>query len=254
MAPKNRPVEPPEGEHPADLQVLAAWAPELADTFVALSCDIALVIDAAGRIIKMAQHDSHPIAPPGWIGSEWVQTVSTDSRDKVEQMLTEVLVSGQARRRELNHPDSVGGPTPVAYTAARLGEQGPTLAIGHDLRAQSALQQRFVAAQEALERSYWNAQRRVPPAAGSEAPAVMTRSERNSLGLGAELDDSELVRALGRLVERVDQGALPVLLRDARRLAERHFLARAIKRAGSEEALARSLGISRRSLSRRKKT
>ena len=42
--------------HPADLQVLAAWAPELADTFVALACDIALVIDTDGRIAKLAQH------------------------------------------------------------------------------------------------------------------------------------------------------------------------------------------------------
>jgi hypothetical protein len=238
------------GEPPADLQVLAAWAPELADTFVALACDIALVVDGHGRIVNLAQHDAHPIAPGGWIGSDWLATVSADSRDKVEQMLGEVASTGQARRRELNHPQAIGGPTPVAYSAARLGAQGPTLAVGHDLRAQAALQQRFLAAQEALERSYWNAQRKLQP----EAPALMTRREKSSLGLStAELDDNELVRALGRLVERIDQGSLPVLLRDARRLAERHFLARALQRAGSEEALARSLGVSRRSLSRRKK-
>jgi hypothetical protein len=230
--------------------VLAPWAPELADTFVALACDIALIVDSSGRIVNLTQHDAHPIAPRGWIGCEWLETVSADSREKVEQMLGEVAATGQARRRELNHPAAVGGPTPVAYSAARLGAQGPTLAVGHDLRAQAALQQRFLAAQEALERSYWNAQRKQKP----DAPALMTRKEKSSLGLStAELDDTELVRALGRLVERIDQGALPVLLRDARRLAERHFLARALQRAGSEEALARSLGVSRRSLSRRKK-
>lgn len=242
------------GEPPADLQVLAAWAPELADTFVALACDIALVVDGSGRIVSLAQHDAHPIAPGGWIGSHWLDTVSADSRDKVEQMLGEVASLGQARRRELNHPQAIGGPTPVAYSAARLGDHGPILAVGHDLRAQAALQQRFLAAQEALERSYWNAQRKLQPDSAAEAPALMTRKEKSSLGLStAELDDTELVRALGRLVERIDQGALPVLLRDARRLAERHFLARAVQRAGSEEALARSLGVSRRSLSRRKK-
>jgi hypothetical protein len=242
------------GGPPADLQVLAAWAPELADTFVALACDIALVVDGHGRIINLAQHEAHPIAPGGWIGSDWLETVSADSRDKVEQMLGEVASTGQARRRELNHPQAIGGPTPVAYSAARLGAQGPTLAVGHDLRAQAALQQRFLAAQEALERSYWNAQRKLQPGAPADAPALMTHREKSSLGLStAELDDTELVRAIGRLVERIDQGALPVLLRDARRLAERHFLARAVQRAGSEEALARSLGVSRRSLSRRKK-
>ena len=241
--------------HPADLQVLAAWAPELADTFVALACDIALVIDADGRIAKLAQHDTHPIAPTSWIGCDWAQTASPDSRDKIEQMLADVAATGHARRREINHPDALGGPVPVAYSAARLGETGPMLAVGHDLRAQAALQQRFVAAQEALERSYWNAQQRLPSPA--DVPALMTRSERDSLGLGKDasaLDDSELVRALGRLVERIGHDELPGLLRDARRLAERHFLARALKRAGCKEALKKSLGINRRAASRKKKT
>jgi hypothetical protein len=246
--------------HPADLQVLAAWAPELADTFVALACDIALVIDTDGRIAKLAQHDAQPIAPASWIGRDWVQTVSPDSRSKIEQMLADVAATGHARRREVNHPDALGGPAPVAYSAARLGETGPMLAVGHDLRAQAALQQRFVAAQEALERSYWNAQQRAP--GRTDAPALLTRDEKDSLGLGQqaseiddpELADHELTRALGRLVERIGQDELPGLLRDARRLAERHFLARALKRAGSKEALKKSLGVSRRTMSRKKKS
>jgi hypothetical protein len=251
-------VSGPDEQAPADLQVLAAWAPELADTFVALSCDLALVIDEQGRILKLAQHDANPIAPPSWIGRAWIDTVSSESREKVEAMLADVAASGHSRRRQVNHPDALGGSAaPVAYTAARLGEHGPMLAIGHDQRAIAALQQRFVAAQEALERSYWNAHQHLRGAA--PAPALMTRGERASLGLGkrgagtSDLDDSELARALGHLVERIGQGELPVLLRDARRLAERHFLARALQRAGSEEALAKSLGVSKRSLSRRKK-
>jgi hypothetical protein len=242
----------------ADLEVLADWAPELADTFVALSCDIALVIDAGGRIATLAQHDAQPIAPPAWIGGLWADTVSPDSRAKIEQMLLDVANIGQARRREINHPGAVGGSAPVAYSAARLGTHGPILAVGHDLRAQAALQQRFVAAQEALERSYWNAQRSLADAGST--PALMTETERQSLGLDsgnsagtADIDDSELVQALGRLVERIGQDELPGLLRDARRLAERHFLARALKRAGSAEALARSLDARRRVPSKRKK-
>jgi hypothetical protein len=239
-----------DSAHPADLQVLAAWAPELADTFVALSCDIALVVDTAGRIIKLAQHDSHPIAPRSWVGSEWVATVGADSRAKVEQMLADVAASGQAKRRELNHPGAIGGAAPVAYSAARLGEQGPTLAIGHDLRAQAALQQRFVAAQEALERSYWHAHQ---PA--RKAPARMTEGERHSLGLAssAAAGDAELLRALDRLYERIGQDELPGLLRDARRLTERHFLARALQRAGGDAAVAKSVAGARRGIARRKK-
>lgn len=241
--------------HPADLQVLAAWAPELADTFVALACDIALVVDADGRIARLAQHDAHPIAPATWIGREWVQTVSADSCPKIEQMLADVAATGHARRREVNHPGALGGPVPVAYRAARLGATGPMLAVGQDLRAQAALQQRFVAAQEALERSYWNAHLNAPTR--GDAPALMTPDEKDSLGLGkdaGELDDTELVRALGRLVDRIGHDELPGLLHDARRLAERHFLARALERAGGREALKQSLGVRRRTTSRQKKS
>jgi hypothetical protein len=237
--------------HPADLQVLAEWAPELADTFVALSCDIALVVDSDGRIAKLAQHDSHPIAPAAWVGQMWAATVGEDSRAKVEQMLAEVAQTGQGRRREVNHPDAIGGAAPVAYTAARLGEQGPSLAIGHDLRAIAYLQQRFVAAQEALERSYWNAHQ----PARDDAAMRMTESERQSLGIasgGAE-SDAELLRALDRLYDRIGHDTLPGLLRDARRLTERHFLARALQRAGSDAALVKSVAGARRTLSRRKK-
>ena len=246
---------------PADLQVLAPWAPELADTFVALSCDLALVIDEHGVIVRLAQHDANPLAPASWIGRAWVDTVSVESREKIEQMLSDVATTGKSRRRQVTHPDALGGgAAPVGYTAARLGDQGPVLAIGHDQRAIAALQQRFVAAQEALERSYWNAHQNLRAKSTKAAPALMTHGEKASLGLGKrggamlrDIDDTELARALGQLVERIDQGELPVLLRDARRLAEQHFLARALQRAGSEEALAKSLGISKRTLARRKK-
>lgn len=245
---------------PSDLEVLAAWAPELADTFVALSCDLALVLDADGHIAKLAQHASHPIAPDTWVGLAWTATAAEDSRTKIEQMLDEVAATGQARRREVNHPDALGGPVAVAYSAVRLGAQGPTLAIGHDLRTQMALQQRFVAAQEALERSYWHAQQRTRPgaAAGTDPsgpPPRMTGKERASLGLEAPADDdaegAELLHALSRLYERIGHDALPHLLRDARQLAERHFLQQALARAGSVEALARSLGVSPRALAKR---
>jgi hypothetical protein len=230
---------PPEG----DLEVLAAWAPELADTFVALACDIALVIDADGRIASFAQRDEQPIASPAWIGKMWSQTVVIDSRAKVQQMLADVAQHGRADRREINHlasHHSSSDGMPVAYSAARLGTHGPTLAVGQDLRAQAALQQRFVAAQEALERSYWNAQRltRQPPTENKG----MTPEEKEALGLEPpraptthDLRDSELVKALGLLVERIDHDQLPGLLRDARRLAENHFLARAMARAGGVE-------------------
>ena len=58
--------------------------------------------------------------------------------------------------------------------------------------------------------------------------------------------------ALDGLHERIGRDALPGLLRDAKRLIEHHFLQRALEHSGSEAAVARSLGISQRTLARRK--
>jgi hypothetical protein len=227
---------------PADLDVLAPWAPELADTFVALSCDIALVIDAQGRIATLAQSSTQPIAPPAWVGCAWVDTVSPDSRAKVTHMLADVDASGQARRREINHPHAVGGAVPVAYSAARLGKDGPTLAVGHDLRAQTALQQRFVAAQEALERSYWDTNQNQRLGASSTQAARLQG-----------IDDDELVHALDRLLDRIDQDELSGLLQDARRLVESHFMARAAQRLGRPVLSTSVPATSRRASARGKK-
>ena len=45
----------------------------------------------------------------------------------------------------------------MAYTAIRLGEGGPVLAVGRDLREVAAIQQRFLDAQHEMERGYWRA-------------------------------------------------------------------------------------------------
>jgi len=153
----------------------------------------------------------------------------------------------------------------VAYTAVRLGQNGATLAVGHDLRAQAEMQQRFVQAQQALEQSYWKSQQEPAvtvnaSAADGAANNAVGRAERERLGLASAhpnpqpSDDPSraLLRALDGLQERIGQDALPGLLRDAKRLIEQHFLQQALARTGSEAALARELGISTRTLARRK--
>ena len=148
----------PSGETP-DLAALSAWAPELAKTFVSLASDIALVIDGSGVIRNVVQGHADPIAPGAsqWVGRQWVDTVSGDTRPKIENLLKEVTATGIARRREVNHPLTPGVSIPVAYTAIRLGVDGPVLAVGRDLRAIAAIQQRFIDNQQDMERGYWQA-------------------------------------------------------------------------------------------------
>ena len=142
-----------------DLGALSHWAPELARTFVSLASDIALVIDDSGVIRNVAQGHTEPIAPGAsdWIGRPWVDTVSLNTRLKVEHLLSEVSTRGIARRREVNHTLTAGSSLPVAYTAIRLGANGPVLAVGRDLRSIAAIQQRFIDSQQDLERAYWKA-------------------------------------------------------------------------------------------------
>jgi hypothetical protein len=60
-----------------------------------------------------------------WQGRLWPECVPADSRDKVEQLLQEVKATGTGRRREINHVSACGQPLGVAYTAMRLGFDGP---------------------------------------------------------------------------------------------------------------------------------
>jgi transcriptional regulator PpsR len=133
-------------------------APELAAAFVSLASDIALVIDDTGVIRNVAVGDTGPAAR-GWVGRPWAETVTGDTRRKIELLLEEVGHTGIARRREVNHPSPGAPDIPIAYTAIRLGVGGPVLAVGRDLRAVAAIQQRFVDAQQDMEREYWRMRR-----------------------------------------------------------------------------------------------
>ena len=144
----------------AELAVLAQYAPHLARAFASLACDIALVLDAQGTITAIAHNDARSLdgASSDWVGRAMADTVTPQTRHKVEALLAEVTASGIGRRREVNLQPAPGAGADdgiaVAYTALRLGADGPTLAVGQDLRAVARMQQRFVRVQQELERGY----------------------------------------------------------------------------------------------------
>ena len=139
-----------------DLSALSGLAPELAATLASIAGDIALVIDAQGVIQNVAVGTTALTPSAGeWVGQAWADTVTGDTRRKVEMLLQEVSDRGVSQRREVNHPGSAGPDIPVTYAAIRLGAEGPVLAVGRDLRAIAAIQQRFVESQQDMERDYW---------------------------------------------------------------------------------------------------
>ena len=94
-------MKSPPGK-PNDLSALSAWAPQLAEAFVSLSSDIALVLDENGVVLNVAQGGTSPLAPSAheWVGRAWVDTVTGDTRSKVGLLLKDVTTTGFARRRE----------------------------------------------------------------------------------------------------------------------------------------------------------
>ena len=139
-----------------DYDRLSDLAPEVASTVVRVAGDIALVVGDDGVIHSVAE-GTVPLPAGGqhWVGRPWVDTVDAAARQKVELLLQEAQTHGVSRRRELSHATAEGGEIPVSWAAVRLGERGPVLVVGRDLRAVSAIQQRFLDAQQELEREYW---------------------------------------------------------------------------------------------------
>ncbi|MGA1376205.1 MAG: transcriptional regulator PpsR, partial [Steroidobacteraceae bacterium] len=89
----------------------------------------------------------------GWIGKSLIDTVTEDSRPKVELLFSD-RAAGEVRARQVNHPLRDGRTVPIVYALSPLDEEGRCLAQGRDLRAVAALQQRLIEAEQALERDY----------------------------------------------------------------------------------------------------
>jgi transcriptional regulator PpsR len=141
----------------ADLTALSPLAQEVAQLLVSLASDVVLIIDEKGVIQRVAFSAAEPMSTSvgDWVGRPWIETVTQDTRQKAEQLLRDVAATGMSRLRQINHPSPLGLDIPIGYTAVRLGDRGPLLAVGRDLRAVSVAQQRFIEAQQAMERDYW---------------------------------------------------------------------------------------------------
>ncbi len=129
-----------------------------AATLVATAADVALVLDPDGVIQDMAvQAADLSMELEGfgrWLGRPWRDTVSGDSQRKVETLLHEADMRPASTWRQLTHQTVAGRDLPILYSAVKLGSSGRIVALGRDLRAVAALQQRLVDAQMSMERDY----------------------------------------------------------------------------------------------------
>lgn len=135
---------------------LSDLAPDWAAKLITATSEVALVVDRDGVIRHVSFSGAEPPIDGAdeWVGRLWADTVTVESKPKIELLLKEAAASGSTRRRQVNHPARTGADIPVAYNAVRA-EDGAVIAVGRDLRTISMLQQRLVDTQQAMERDYW---------------------------------------------------------------------------------------------------
>jgi transcriptional regulator PpsR len=131
---------------------------EAVSGLVVASADVALVLDEAGAIRDVGFGSDELASDLGnggaWLGRAWIDTVSRDSRVKVEALLDPATPQDAPRWRHVNHVLAEGATVPILCSVAPLGRAGRRVVFGRDLRPLSQLQQRLVEVQQSLERDY----------------------------------------------------------------------------------------------------
>lgn len=139
-------------EHSSDL--LAGLSPEAVGRVILSATDVALILEE-GIVRDVAVGNKDLVDegyPEAWRDQPWVDTVTIESRPKVEDLLRNASTP-QPLARQINYRSRTGSDLPVRFTAIHAdGER--VIALGRDLRATARLQQRLVEAHQNLERDY----------------------------------------------------------------------------------------------------
>ncbi|MDF8334446.1 transcriptional regulator PpsR [Novosphingobium cyanobacteriorum] len=134
-------------------QHLEGLGVDVAAKLAMVAGDIAFVLNDTGRIVDVAADPREFPEVSGWIGREWLDTVSVESKPKVMEMLASVRKGVTQHWRQVNLV-TLEGDVPVRFVAVSLGAGGGSIAFGRDMRDDAALQQRLLQAQQSLERDY----------------------------------------------------------------------------------------------------
>jgi transcriptional regulator PpsR len=129
---------------------------EKAAALLAAASDISLIIDQEGIVRDLAiSNDGLDIAGcQEWVGKPWIDTVTTESKPKIEMLMRDAGQPDLRKWRQVNYASNEGADTPIIYSAVRLSPDNQIVAFGRDLRSLAALQQRLLQAQYAIERDY----------------------------------------------------------------------------------------------------
>jgi transcriptional regulator PpsR len=118
--------------------------------------DVTVVIGHDSKVLDVAYRDQALKAwdVEDWIGRPWRDTVTSESRDKIEEMLEESAKASTTRSRQVNHPSKTGRDLPVGYRLISLTGWPHKVALGTDLRPMAEMQQRLIRSQIEMEKDY----------------------------------------------------------------------------------------------------
>lgn len=139
---------------------IGALDAEAASRLALLSSDIAVMVDREGVVKDLAicnESLSKDTDIASWIGCRWIDTVTIESRPKIEQLLKDAHagLKPQLQWRQVNHPTGTGrADLPMRYAAVPIRPNGSIVAVGRELRSMSLLQQKLIESQQAIEREY----------------------------------------------------------------------------------------------------
>ena len=141
---------------PALEQLLGKIDSERAAALLAVATDVALIIDRDGTIedLSLNARDATLDSLRRWAGRRWAETVTVESKPKLEELLRDAAAGKAPRWRHLNHPLPGGADLPLMYAVVELDTDGRSVALGRDMRPLALLQRRLVDAQQSLERDY----------------------------------------------------------------------------------------------------
>ena len=107
---------------------------------IGASSDLALVLDGEGQVLDVIVQDAGlaTLVGSAWKGRAWVDTVTVESREKVEGLLHEAAGGLPTRLRHVNHPFVGQDDLPISYAAVQFDAQPAPgrpgfIAFGRDL-------------------------------------------------------------------------------------------------------------------------
>jgi transcriptional regulator PpsR len=120
-----------------------------------LVSDVTLVISPTGVVedVSTGQDTMASLGCQGWLGKRWIDTVTTESKKKIEDLLVVQPDNQNLLWRHVNHPMPSGGEAAIQYITVAL-KGNKFLAVGRNLERLAELQRRLVETQQSMERDF----------------------------------------------------------------------------------------------------